>query len=94
VVWLVVWLVGVNFFIQYLVWGLPFLLARGELRAAAAIQLLAGPALLLLYVDVNTEWAIWAVYTVPMLLLWGLWAALLALRTRRYAAAMPEATRA
>ena len=94
VVWLAVWLVGVNFFLQYLVWGLPFLLARGELRAAAAIQLLAAPALLLLYVDVNTEWAVWVVYTVPLLALYGLWVALLAGRVRRYAAAMPGETRA
>jgi hypothetical protein len=92
IVWLALWLLGVNFFIQYLVWGLPFLLARGELRAAAAIQALAGPALLLLYVDVSSEPAIWAVYTVPMLALWALWAALLAQRVRRYAAAaMPGA---
>ena len=90
--WLAVWLVGVNFFIQYLIWGLPFLLARGELRAAAAIQLLAGPALLLLYVDVTDEALIWTVYTVPMLALWGLWALLLGTRVRRYAAAMPGAT--
>jgi hypothetical protein len=94
VVWLAVWLVGVNFFLQYLVWGLPFLLARGELRAAAAIQLLAAPALLLLYVDVNTDWAVWAIYTAPLLVLYGLWVALLAGRVRRYSAAMPEASRA
>ncbi|HEX8052610.1 MAG TPA: glycosyltransferase 87 family protein [Thermoleophilaceae bacterium] len=92
IVWLAVWLIGVNFFIQYLIWGLPFLLARGELRAAAAIQALAGPALLLLYLDVSSEAAIWAVYTVPMLALWALWAALLAQRVRRYSAAMPGAT--
>jgi hypothetical protein len=90
-VWLAVWLLGVNFFIQYLVWGLPFLLARGELRAAAAIQALATPALLLLYVDVSAEWAVWAVYTVPMLALWALVAALLVRRLRGYAAAMPPA---
>ena len=94
VVWLAVWLVGVNFFLQYLVWGLPFLIARAELRAAAAIQLLAVPALLVLYVDVNSAWAVWALYTVPLLLLYALWVALLAARVRRYAAAMPEATRA
>jgi hypothetical protein len=91
-IWLVVWLLGVNFFIQYLIWGLPFLLARGELRAAAAIQLLATPALLLLYLDATGEALIWAVYTLPMLALMGLWALLLAGRIRRYAAAMPGAT--
>ena len=90
--WLVVWLAGVNFFIQYLVWGLPFLLARGELRAAAAIQLLAGPALLVLYLDATGEALIWTVYTGPMIALWVLWALLLGARVRRYAAAMPKAT--
>jgi hypothetical protein len=93
-VWLAVWLVGVNFFIQYLVWGLPFLIARGELRVAAVLQLVAAPALLLLYVDINTDWAVWAIYTVPLLVLYALWAGLLVARVRRYAAAMPGATRA
>ena len=91
IVWLAVWLLGVNFFIQYLIWGLPFLLARGDLRAAAAIQALAAPALLLLYVDINTEAAVWAAYTAPMLALYALWAVLLARRVRRYSAAMPGA---
>jgi hypothetical protein len=90
--WLAVWLVGVNFFVQYLIWGLPFLLARGELRAAAAIQLIAGPALLLLYLDVTSEALIWTLYTLPMVALWVLWALLFAGRVRRYAAAMPGAT--
>ena len=94
VVWLAVWLVGVNFFLQYLIWGLPFLIARAELRAAAAIQLLAAPALLLLYLDVRSEWAVWAVYTVPLLALYALWLALLGARVRRYAAAVPRATHA
>ena len=91
ILWLAVWLVGVNFFIQYLIWGLPFLLARGDLRAAAAIQALAAPALLLLYVDIGDEAAVWAAYTVPMLALYALWALLLARRVRRYSAAMPGA---
>ena len=90
-VWLAVWLLGVNFFIQYLVWGLPFLLARGELRAAAAIQALAAPALLLLYVDASAEWAVWAVYTLPMLALMALVAALLVRRVRGYAGSVPRA---
>lgn len=91
IVWFAVWLLGVNFFIQYLVWGLPFLLARGELRRALAIQLLAAPALLLLYVDVSEEWLLWALYTTPMIALWAFVAVLLARRLRGYAAAMPKA---
>lgn len=89
VVWLAVWLFGVNFFVQYLVWGLPFMLARAELRTAAAIQLLAGPAVLLLYLERDEEWLLWSVYTIPMIVLWLLFAVLLARRVRGYAAAMP-----
>jgi hypothetical protein len=91
IVWLVLWLFGVNFFIQYLVWGLPFLLARAELRAATAIQLLAGPAMLLLYLEGSDEALVWTVYTAPMLALYALWALLLARRVRGYAAAMFKA---
>ncbi|HEX8742976.1 MAG TPA: glycosyltransferase family 87 protein [Thermoleophilaceae bacterium] len=91
VVWLAVWLFGVNFFIQYLVWGLPFLIARGRLRAALAIQALAAPAALVLYLDRSEEWLVWAAYTAPMVALWALTAVLLAQRVRGYAAAMPRA---
>jgi hypothetical protein len=91
ILWFAVWLFGVNFFIQYLVWGLPFLLARGHLRSAAAIQLLAAPALLVLYLDVSEEWLLWSLYTAPMIGLWLLVALLLARRVRGYSAAMPNA---
>jgi hypothetical protein len=91
IVWLTVWVFGVNFFVQYLVWGLPFLLARGQLREAAAIQALAGPAVLLLYLERSEEWLLWSVYTIPMIALWVLLAVLLARAVRGYAAAMPKA---
>ena len=94
ILWLAVWVFGVNFFVQYLVWGLPFLLARGQLRAVAAIQLLAGPAVLLLYLQRSEEWLLWSVYTVPMIALWVLLAVLLAREVRGYAAAMPKASSA
>jgi hypothetical protein len=91
IVWLAVWVFGVNFFVQYLVWGLPFLLARGQLREAAAIQALAGPAVLLLYLERSEEWLLWSVYTIPMIALWVLLAVLLVRTVRGYAAAMPKA---
>jgi hypothetical protein len=91
ILWLTVWVFGVNFFVQYLVWGLPFLLARGQLRAVAAIHLLAGPAVLLLYLERSEEWLLWSVYTVPMIALWLLCAVLLAREVRGYAA--PKSTR-
>ncbi|HEX8066656.1 MAG TPA: glycosyltransferase 87 family protein [Thermoleophilaceae bacterium] len=93
--WLAVWLLGLNFFLQYLVWGLPFLLARGHLRRAVAIQLLAAPALLVIYLDASREWLVWALYTVPLIALWGLTAAAFAsgargaAATAGYAPAMP-----
>lgn len=64
--WLTVWAFGANFFLQYLVWGLPFLLARGHLVAAAAVQLGLSAALLASYnAPVPEGWALWA-YTVPV----------------------------
>lgn len=90
-IWFAVWLFGVNFFVQYLVWGLPFMLARGELRSAAAIQALAGPAALLLYLDRSEEWLIWSAYTIPILALWALVLVLLVRKVRGYAAAMQRA---
>jgi hypothetical protein len=83
--WLTVWVFGVNFFLQYLVWGLPFLLVRGHLAAAAAIQLALTPALLLVYNAPVGHTAALLGYTVPIVAAWlaGLGAlALLVLRTR------------
>ena len=40
-VWLTLMALGVNFALQYAVWGLPFLIAAGRLRAALALQLAA-----------------------------------------------------
>jgi Glycosyltransferase family 87 len=37
--WLAVYVFGVDFFFQYLVWGIPFFLLAGHLRAVAAVQL-------------------------------------------------------
>lgn len=82
---LVLWVFGVNFFLQYLVWGIPFLLAAGELRRALQVQLLALPALAVFYLEPTTEWVIWAAYTVPVAGLWALAAAMLVARTRAFA---------
>jgi hypothetical protein len=68
--WLVVWAFGANFFLQYLVWGLPFLLARGHLRVVAAAQAGLFLALLTTYnAPVSEGWAL-AVFTIPMVLAW------------------------
>jgi hypothetical protein len=82
---LVLWVFGVNFFLQYLIWGLPLLLAAGELRRAIQIQAVALPALAVFYLEPSTEWVIWALYTLPVAALWALAAAMLVARTRAFA---------
>ena len=79
---LVLWVFGVNFFLQYLIWGLPFLLANGELRRALQIQALALPALAVFYLEPESEPLVWALYTAPVAALWAFAAAMLAARTR------------
>jgi hypothetical protein len=68
--WLTIWAFGANFFLQYLIWGLPFLLVRGNLLAVAAIQLALTPALLLVYNAPVSETAAVLGYTIPVVLAW------------------------
>jgi hypothetical protein len=74
VVWLVVYATNVNFAFQYLVWGLPFFLAAGHLRAVGAFSVLAtaGAFLLLFHPDLGD--AGWTYYVVVQ----AVWLALLA----------------
>ncbi len=48
-VYLVIWAFGVNFFLQYVIWGFPFLLIAGYVREVAAAQALMLPAMVLAY---------------------------------------------
>jgi hypothetical protein len=48
-VWLTVWVFGAGFFFQYLVWGLPFIVLRGWIREAVALQAAVLVPLLLFY---------------------------------------------
>lgn len=82
VVWLTPLVFGVNFFLQYLVWALPFLIVAAGMRRAAAIQLLALPALIVFYAQPGSEALVWALYTAPVLALWVLLAITLAGRVR------------
>lgn len=68
--WLTVYTFGGNFFLQYLVWGLPFLLVRGHLAWVAAIQLFLTPALLLVYNAPVSETAAMLGYTIPIVIAW------------------------
>jgi hypothetical protein len=74
-IWLVAFAVNPNFSYTYLVWGLPFLIAAGWLRSAAALQfVLAIPAALLYRVVLTpSETSLEAVY-VPLAV--GAWIAL------------------
>jgi hypothetical protein len=68
--WLTVWAFGGNFFMQYLVWGLPFLLVAGHLRAVVAIQAALTVTLLITYnAPVSEGWAL-AGYTIPIVCAW------------------------
>ena len=48
-IWLTVYAVNPNFAFHYLVWGLPFFLLAGHLKAVAAFQLAMLPATFVLY---------------------------------------------
>ena len=91
-IWLVLWVFGVNFFLQYLVWGLPFLLVAGDLRRVVQIQLLAVPALAVFYLEVDADWAVWVFYTPPVVAIWALSVAMLVSRARA-SAFRPRSTR-
>jgi uncharacterized membrane protein len=86
-VFLALWAFGVNFFLQYVVWGFPFLLAAGYVREVALAQLLMLPALVLVYLRPwESSTAAW-VYAPASIALWvasvaGFW-----LLGRRIAAA-------
>jgi hypothetical protein len=69
--WLVMWVCGINFFIQYLIWGMPFLLIAGYLRQVAALQAAMVVPMVLLYERPwhHQEWT-GAVYFVLMAGLW------------------------
>lgn len=69
-VWLTVWAFGVTFFLQYLVWGLPFLIMAGDLRQVLILQAVLLPATIITYATGLHAWEVWALYTAPMIALW------------------------
>jgi hypothetical protein len=60
-----------GFFFQYLVWGLPFLLMAGHVRAVAGIQAVALIPTVLFYRAPWTSNAAVIVYATLMIALWG-----------------------
>ena len=69
--YLAVWAFGINFFLQYVIWGLPLLLMAGYVREVAAAQALMLPALVLVYLRPwEAELAAW-LYVPASLALWA-----------------------
>ena len=91
--WLVVYVFGVNLYLNYLVWGLPFFLLAGYLRAVLALQIALLAPTLVSYVLVPASnhglplraWEISLFYTVPMIAVWVALAAALLLLVKRLA---------
>lgn len=89
-VWLTIYVFGVNFFLQYLVWGIPFFLMGGYLREMAALEALLLAPTLVNYLEPDSRWQAWALYTVPMMIVWAGFAAAYLLLARRLAAERPR----
>jgi hypothetical protein len=70
-VWLVVYAFGVTFFLQYMVWGLPFFLMAGYVRQVLVLEAALVPAILVNYGHPAHEWEVLALYTVPVLAVWA-----------------------
>lgn len=72
--WLAFYAVSSVFFVQYLVWGLPFLLLAGRLRLAALVQAVALVPTVLFYRAPWEDEAIAVPYGIFMVGLWALFA--------------------
>lgn len=68
--WLAVYAFGVNFFFQYLVWGLPFFLMAGYLRSVLWVQLLLILPTVLFYLGPWHAESLAVLYDVVMIGLW------------------------
>lgn len=75
--WLTVYVLTPSFFMQYMVWGLPFFLMAGAVRRSAAIQLVLVVPLAITYLRPVEPWLAWA-YAAIMLALWAAFAVALA----------------
>ena len=78
-VWLAVYVANPDWFIQYVVWGLPFFLIAGWLREVAALQVALVPIAVLTY---GTPWGRDEVVVVYVAIMAGVWISWLALLAR------------
>jgi hypothetical protein len=72
VLWLAVYAFGVNFFFQYLVWGLPFFVMAGWLRSVLVAQVVLLVPTLLFYLSPWHAGWLAVVYAVTMIGAWAL----------------------
>lgn len=70
-VWLAFYAFGVNFGLQYLIWGLPFLLLAGRVWEVFAIEAAVFIPTFLLYVNVWRDHPLQRIYTPIMLVVWA-----------------------
>ena len=71
IAWLTLLVLGSGFYLNYLVWALPFLVMDGMLLAAAAVQAVALPPMVVTYAGLFGTWVAARAFDVPMLLLWA-----------------------
>ncbi len=71
--WLVVVALGSGFFFQYLVWGLPFFLLAGFVRATIVLQLVITVPMLIYFLGPWHDYSIVYVYVPFMILVWLGW---------------------
>jgi hypothetical protein len=77
--WLTVYGFGVTFFMQYMVWGLPFLLMAGYLWSVLALEVVLLAPVLVIYHGVRHAWAASVFYVAPMIAVWAVMVAALLL---------------
>lgn len=82
--WLATWAFGTGFFFQYLIWGLPFLVLAGWLRAALVLELAVLGPTLIFYAGPWHGATIVYVFVGLMLAIWLAWLAGLGLLARSF----------
>ncbi len=82
--WLTIYAVSPNFFLHYLLWGLPFFIMAGYLREVAILQVALIPATLITYLRpfADPTPAV-AIYLPTMICLWAFWVVALVTVARR-----------
>jgi hypothetical protein len=87
--WLAIYAFGVNFFFQYLVWGLPFFLMAGYLRSVLIAQLVLIVPTLLFYLGPWHHMSLAVIYGAVMIGMWVVAVCAFFLQGRRLVAQPP-----